>query len=44
MKYQNFSWVQAKMESVERGQSSVIIKFFLIRIFYKMEQKMDTTT
>ena len=33
------SWLRDKMESVERRQSSVIIKIFLIRSLYFVEQK-----
>ena len=35
------SWLRDKMESVERRQSSVIIKISLIRSFYILEQKID---
>ena len=42
--FKKFSWVQAKMECVERRQSSVIIKIFLIRFFYMMDQQIDPPT
>ena len=41
-KFQKISWGQAKLESVEKRQSSVIIKIFLFRFFYMMEQKSRT--
>ena len=44
MKFQKISWVQAKMESVEKRQSGVIIKIFLVQFFCMMEQKSRTPT
>ena len=41
MNFQKNSWLREKMESVERRQSSVIIKISLIRSFYIMEQKIN---
>ena len=38
-KFQTISWGQAIMENVEKRQSSVIIKIFLVQFFYIMEQK-----
>ena len=36
------SWLREKMESVEKRQSSVIFKIFIIRFFEMMEQRIDT--
>ena len=38
------SWLQEKTESVERRQSRVLIKIFLIGSFYIMEQKSRPRT
>ena len=35
------SWLREKIESVEKSQSSVIIKIFLIPSFYIMQQKIE---
>ena len=43
-KFQRISWGQLKLERVEKRQSSVIIKIFLFRFFYMMEQKSRTPT
>ena len=37
----NFSCVKAKTESVERRQSSVMIKFFMFRFSDMMEQRIE---
>ena len=41
MKIQKNSWLREKMEGVEKSQSSIIIKIFLIPSFYIMEQTID---
>ena len=40
--FKNFTFVQAKTESGEWRQGSVIIKIFIIRFFDMMEQRVDT--